>query len=122
MKNKITIYHNPRCSKSRNAVCFLDEIELPSEIDNVQVVEYLKTTFNKIELTYLLKKLDMKAEELVRKREPDFKENYKGKTLSENDWIHAMLKFPKLIERPIIVFGDKAVVARPTEKINELFI
>ena len=119
---KITIYHNPRCSKSRNAVCFLDEIELPSEIDNIQVVEYLKTAFDKIELTNLLKKLEMKAEELVRKGEPDFKENYKGKTLSENDWIHAMLKFPKLIERPIIVFGDKAVVARPTEKINELFI
>ena len=122
MKNKITIYHNPRCSKSRNAVCFIDEIKLPSTIENVHVVEYLKNTFNKAELTDLLKKLGMTAEELVRKGESDYKENYKGKTLSESDWINVMLKFPKLIERPIIVFGDKAVVARPTGKINELFI
>ena len=122
MKNEITIYHNPRCSKSRNAVCFLDEMELPYAIENVHVVEYLKNTLNKSELSDLLKKIGIKAEELIRKGEPDYKENYKGKTLSESDWINAMVKYPKLIERPIVVFRDKAVVARPKETINKLFI
>ena len=97
-------------------------MELPYAIENVHVVEYLKNTLNKSELSDLLKKIGIKAEELVRKGEPDYKENYKGKTLSESDWINAMVKYPKLIERPIVVFRDKAVVARPKETINKLFI
>ena len=121
MKKELTIYHNPRCSKSRNAVCFLDEIKLPESIGDIKVIEYLKQSLNKKEIVDLLDKLGMKAEELIRKGEADFKENYKGKELSESEWVEVMVKFPKLIERPIIVLGNKAVVARPTEKINELF-
>jgi arsenate reductase len=109
------VYHNPRCSKSRMAVDYLD-----TQNKEYEVVEYLKTSPSVSDLTDILEKLGMKAEELIRKGEPDFKENFKGKTLSENEWIEAMVKFPKLIERPIVMLGGKAVVARPTEKIGEL--
>ncbi len=117
MKDKVTVYHNPRCSKSRCAMDYFGEKNV-----DVSVIEYLKTPPAKEEITLLLKKLGMKAEELIRKGEADFKENYKGKILSEDQWIDAMVKFPKLIERPIIVLGEKAIIARPLEKINELYI
>ena len=115
MKEQIKVYHNPRCSKSRCAIGFLEDAN-----KDFEVVEYLKETPSRQELQSILKKLGMKAVDLIRKGEADYKENFKGKDLSEDEWIDAMLKFPKLIERPIIVLGDKAVVARPTEKINEL--
>ena len=71
------------------------------------------------EIKDLLKKLDMPSEAIIRKGEADYKANFKGKTMSENDWIDAMVKFPKLIERPIIIKGDKAVVGRPPENIEQ---
>lgn len=86
-----------------------------------EVIEYLKDSPNKTLLESLLKKLNMTAFELIRKGELEYKENFKGKDLSESDWIDAMVQFPKLIERPIIVLGDKAVIGRPMERINELF-
>ncbi len=112
---KYTIYHNPRCSKSRCALQKLKE-----EKKDFSVIEYLKTPLNEGELTELLKKLGMKAEELVRKTESVYKEKYKGKVLSEKEWITAMVSHPKLIERPIIVRGDRAVVGRPVENIDKL--
>ena len=115
MKNIITVYHNPRCSKSRCALSLLEEKGMDYE-----VVEYLKAIPSKEELKGLLKKLGMKAEELIRKGEPDFKENFNGKDLTEIQWIEAMVKFPKLIERPIVIINDKAVIARPTERILEI--
>ncbi len=115
MKDKITVYHNPRCSKSRNAVQFLEEKNI-----KISIVEYLKNNPTKENLKDILKKLGMKAEELIRKGEADFKENFKGKELSEDEWIDAMVRFPKLIERPIVIKNNKAVVARPLEKINEI--
>ncbi len=115
MKEEIEVYHNPRCSKSRSAISFLDK-----ENYSVNVVEYLKQTLTFDELVVLLKKLKMEAKDLVRKGEEDYKNNFKGKELSENEWIDAMVKYPKLIERPIVVFGENAIVARPTEKIEEL--
>lgn len=116
MKEKVTVYHNPRCSKSRCAMDYFGEKNI-----EVSTVEYLKNSPSKEELIVLLQKLGMKAEELVRKGEAEFKEHYKGKELSEDQWIDAMVQFPKLIERPIIVLGDKAVIARPLERINELY-
>jgi arsenate reductase len=62
----------------------------------------------------------MKPQELLRKNEAIFKEQFKGKELTDDQWVKAMIEFPKLMERPIVVKGNKAVVARPTEKINEL--
>lgn len=109
------IYHNSRCSKSRSALSILQEKQL-----DVKVVNYLETPPSIKEIKDILKKLGIKAEELVRKGEKEFKENYKGKELTEDEWINAMAKYPKLIERPIFVNGDKAVVGRPPEKVLEI--
>jgi arsenate reductase len=83
-------------------------------------VEYLKTPPTKAELKQLLKQLDIPAEALIRKGEAEFKENFKGKSLSEDEWIDAMIAHPKLIERPIVTNGKKAVLGRPPENVNEL--
>ncbi len=111
----ITIYHNSRCSKSRDGVCFLENTK-----QEFQVINYLENTPTKPELKELLKKLNIPAIDLVRKKESIWVENYKNKSLSEDEIIEAMIQNPKLIERPIIVNGNKAVIARPTEKINEI--
>jgi arsenate reductase (glutaredoxin) len=109
------IYHNPRCSKSRDALFIIQ-----SSSSEVQVVEYLKTSPNEEELRDLLKKLNMKPYDIIRKGENIFKENYKDKQLSDDEWIKVLVENPVLIERPIVVKGDKAVIARPPEKVNEL--
>jgi arsenate reductase len=111
----ITVYHNPRCTKSREAVKYLEE-----KGANIEIREYLKDSFTENELDDVLQKLGMQPEELLRKNEAIFKEQFKGKTLSRTEWIKNMIAFPKLIERPIVVKEDKAVVARPAEKIDEL--
>lgn len=109
------IYHNKMCSKSRNSYTLLKEKGLEFE-----TIEYLKNPLTEKELTELLTKLNIPAEDLVRKGEADYIKNFKGKNLSESEWINAMVKFPKLIERPIIVKGNKAVIGRPIEKVIEL--
>lgn len=111
----VVIYHNARCSKSRSAC----EIIAANGIDPV-VIDYLKTHPGKEELRGLLTKLGMKPEELVRRSEDVFKELYAGKTLSDEEWLDALAAHPILIERPIVVRGDKAVIGRPTEKVQEL--
>jgi arsenate reductase len=108
-------YHNPRCGKSREALKLLKEKGIEPEI-----VEYLKQIPTHAELEDILKKLDMKAEDLLRKNEKVFKEMYKGKDLSDSKWIEAMIAEPKLIERPIFINNDKAVVGRPPEKVLEI--
>jgi len=109
------IYHNNRCSKSRDSYNLLLEKGVAFE-----TVEYLKNPLNKKELADLLKKLNIPASKLIRKGEPDFKEHFKGKELSEKQWIDAMVQYPKLIERPIIVKGNKAVIGRPIDNVIEL--
>jgi len=109
------IYHNPRCRKSRETLALLEENGVDSD-----VVLYLKDTLTKEELTALLKKLKMNAQDLVRKSEKIYKEEYKGKNLSEAQWVAAMVKHPVLIERPIVVSGRKAVLGRPPENVLEL--
>lgn len=109
------ILHNNRCSKSRSGL----EI-LKASGEEFEVVNYLDQPLKAAEIKDLLKKLGMSAEEIIRKGEKDYKENFKGKKLSEREWVEAMVKFPKLIERPIVVKGDKAVVGRPPENINQL--
>lgn len=112
----VRIYHNPRCGKSRSACALLTERGVDAE-----VIEYLKTPPSKEELRALLKKLGMKAGELVRRGEAVFKENYADKALDDEALLDAMIAHPILIERPIIVRGDKAVVGRPPERVAELF-
>jgi arsenate reductase len=109
------IYHNPRCRKSREALSLLQEKGIEPDI-----VLYLKETPTREELRELLNKLGMTAHELIRKGETIYKEEFKGKDLSEEEWIEAMVRYPKLIERPIVVKGDKAVVGRPPENVLEL--
>lgn len=109
------IYHNPRCSKSRSALQLLEE-----KGADVEIVKYLENTPSKLELKDLLQKLGVKAEEIVRKGEKDFKDNFKGKELSDDEWINAFIEYPKLIERPIFVNGNKAVVGRPPENVLDI--
>lgn len=108
----ITIYHNPRCSKSREGVCFLEEKGI-----EFNTVKYLDEKITVEELTGILKKLNCKPIELVRTKETLWKENYKDKELSDDEIITIMVENPSLIERPIIISGDKAVIGRPIEKI-----
>ncbi len=115
MGNEIKVYHNSRCSKSRCALAYLDDKKIEYEI-----VEYLKDIPTKNELASLIEMLGISPEELIRKGEPDFKNNFKGKKLTNKEWIDAMIRFPKLIERPIVIKNNKAVIARPTERIEEL--
>ncbi len=113
---KMKIYHNPRCSKSRQGLAILQESGKDFEI-----VEYLKNPVTFEELKGVLDKLGLDPVELIRKNEAVWKQEYKGKTLNDKELIQAMVSHPKLIERPIVVSGNKAVVGRPPEKIKELF-
>jgi len=113
---KVKIYHNPRCRKSREALELLQKENIEPEI-----VLYLKVIPTKKEIKGLLEKLGINAESLVRKNEPFYKEKFKGKKLTEAQWITAMVSYPKLIERPIVVKGNKAIVGRPPTDILSLF-
>jgi len=108
----ISIYHNPRCSKSRQGLALLEQSGKEFEI-----VNYLedKLSFDKLE--NIISKLGIKPIELIRKNEAIWKSDYKSKILSDREIIDAMVTNPKLIERPIVVNKTKAVVGRPTETI-----
>lgn len=112
----IILYHNPRCSKSRAAVEFLAERQITPE-----VVLYLEQPLSELQLTELLSKLGMSARELMRKGEAIYQElNLANLELSDQQLIQAMAKHPKLIERPILVVGERAVIGRPTENFVEI--
>ena len=108
----IKIYHNPRCSKSRQGVEFLENSGKKFEI-----IRYLDTIPTEKELTEIIKLLNISPIELVRKNEKIWQENYKGKEHSDKEIIKAMIENPKLIERPIIINNNKAVIGRPIENI-----
>ena len=109
------IYHNPRCGKSREGLAILQESKLPFEIIN-----YIETPLSKSELSEIIKLLGISPIDLVRKNEAIWKENYKGKNLSDSEIITAMVKNPKLIERPIVISNGKAVIGRPPELIKSI--
>jgi arsenate reductase len=109
------IYHNPRCRKSREGLQILEDSKKEFE-----VVLYLDNPPSEGELKSIVSKLGISPLELVRKGEADWKENFKGKDLTDDEIIKAMIAYPKLIERPIVVSGNKAVVGRPPERIKEL--
>ena len=110
----IEIWHNSRCSKSRAGLKYLEEKGI-----DFKVKEYLKDNITIDELKSILEKLNMRPSELIRKKEAIYKE-LKLKDATEDELIQAMVENPKLIERPIIINKDKAVVARPLEKIEEI--
>lgn len=109
------IYHNPRCTKSRQTLELIREAGIEPEI-----VEYLNDVPTEAELKELIQLLGIKPYDLLRRGEADFKENFKGKELSDDEWIAAMVKYPKLIERPIVVKQKKAVLGRPPENVKAL--
>ncbi len=110
--SSVKIYHNTRCSKSRDVCTILKNKKVKTEI-----IEYLKTPPSQKEIKELLKMLGMNAEEIVRKGETIYKEKYATKKLTEVQWVKALADNPILIERPIIVQGDKAIIGRPPEKV-----
>ncbi len=111
-----TIWHNPRCSKSRQTLGILEDKGVEAE-----VVKYLDATPGVEEIKDVLKKLGLSARELMRTKEEVYKELGLKDVDDEEALIKAMAENPKLIERPIVIKGDKAVLGRPPEKVEELF-
>ena len=109
------IYHNPRCRKSREGIKYLESKKI-----NFEVIDYIKNNLSSEEIRNILKKLQLKPIELVRKNEAIWKEKYKGKDFTDEQLIKIMSNEPKLIERPIIVSEKLAVIGRPAENINKL--
>lgn len=109
----IKIYHNPRCRKSREGLQLLEnsgkEFEIVKYLENIPTVNELKEIIQKLNITPL---------ELVRKTEKIWKEEYKAKKLTDNEIVKAMVDNPKLIERPIVIHNNQAVIGRPAEKIT----
>jgi arsenate reductase len=112
----VTIYHNPRCSKSRQTLQLLEEYKIKPVI-----VEYLKSPPSRSELKRILKMLNIKPRDLLRTKEPEYKaQGLDNDTLTDEQIIDIMLAHPKLIERPIVVKDNKAVLGRPPENVLEI--
>ena len=113
--SELIIYHNGQCSKSRGALELLQEKGIPHTVR-----WYLAEPLTEEEIGGLLKQLGMKASDLVRRNEPYFLEHLQEKDFSEDEWIEILTTHPELIERPIVVKGDKALIARPAERVMEV--
>jgi len=111
----VTIWHNPRCSKSRNALSYLEEKGIVPT-----VIKYLEKTPSFDELKNILKLLNINVKDLMRKKESIYIELNLKDVISEDALIQAMVDNPKLIERPVVINGDKAVIARPLENIDRI--
>lgn len=111
----IKIYHNPRCRKSREGLEILEKSG-----KDFEVVKYLEDIPSKEELKSVLDLLGISPEKLVRKNEAVWKENYRGKALTDDQILDAMIAHPKLIERPIVINDNKAVIGRPPENIKNI--
>jgi arsenate reductase (glutaredoxin) len=112
---KVTLYHNPRCSKSRAALTLLQAQGVEPD-----VVLYLETPPDEGELKSVLRKLDMRPRELLRRSEDEYRESGLSETSTDAEILAAMARYPRLIERPIAVIGEHAVVGRPPERVLEL--
>ena len=112
----ITIYHNPRCRKSRETLALLE-----AHSDTIEIVKYLETPPSVESLTEIIQKLDIVPIDLVRQNESVWKEQIKGKTYTDTELIKILAENPKLIERPIVINGDKAVIGRPPSNVTSLF-
>lgn len=112
---KTIIYHNNRCKKSREALELLRE-----KTNQLTVIEYLKYPLTTSELTHIVDQLNIQPLELVRKNESVWKEEYKGKNLTHQEIVQAMVNHPKLIERPIVINEKGAVIGRPASKVLEI--
>jgi len=108
----VVIYHNPRCSKSRQTLVLIEEQGITPKI-----VEYLNSPPSEAELENILTLLAIEPDALMRKGEDEYKDYFKGKTLSRAETIRLMVQHPKVIERPIVVSNDKAIIGRPPESV-----
>lgn len=112
----VTIYHNPRCSKSRETLKLIEEKGI-----RPTVIEYLRTPPSAAEIADILKKLGRRPRELMRTQEPEYKDNgLDNAALSDDELIAAMVETPKLIERPIVLAGGRAALGRPPEAVLEI--
>jgi arsenate reductase len=114
-EEKIQIYHNARCSKSREGMCLLDGLG-----DEVEIIEYTKHPLTEEQLSELIAKLGIKPVQLVRTKEEIYKTKFADRKMTPKQWIKAMIKHPELMERPIVVKGNRAVIGRPPSLITEL--
>ncbi len=108
----IKVLHNPFCSKSNCVLELLKEEQVPFES-----LDYQKNPLDKEGLTTLLLHLGLTAEELIRKNETLFLEKFEGKQYSEEQWVEIMVQYPVLIQRPVLIDGDKAIIGRPPADI-----
>jgi len=111
----ITIYHNPRCSKSRQTLALIQEQGIEPDI-----IEYLNSPPSEAELDKILMMLGKEPAELLRTGEDEYKQHFKGHDLSRAEAITLMVQYPKVIERPIVVNGDRAAVGRPPESVLKI--
>jgi len=111
----ITIYHNPRCAKSRAGLKYLVDNNIKH-----QIIQYLKEDLSADDIKILAQKTGLQSKELVRTQEDYFKKKLKGKEFSDEEWFKIIAENPKLLQRPIVVNGNKAVLAQPPENIKEI--
>jgi len=111
----ISIYHNPRCRKSREALEYLEKTGKEFEM-----IKYLKNPISKETLNQLIEKLGITPIELIRKNEAIWKSEFRARDMSRSEVVNAMIRFPKLMERPIVVNQNQAIIARPAEKIKDI--
>ena len=112
---KMKIYHNPRCSKSRETLQLIKDAGV-----EVEIVDYLKNIPTAEDLTTILMKLNLKPTDILRKGEAVYKEKFKNSNFNDDEWIKVMIEYPKLIERPIVIKGNKAILGRPPQNVLEL--
>lgn len=110
----VQILHNPRCGKSRNCIAYITESNVSFE-----VINYLENPLTEQEIILLAKKLNIKPIDLVRQKEVIWKDNYKDKSVTDNQIINALAKHPFLLERPIIIDGNIAIIGREKDKIRD---
>ena len=110
------IYHNPQCSKSRQTLQLIEEQGIKPEI-----ILYKSTPPTVAELKDVIAKTGLKPMDIIRKGEAIYKEKYKGKEYTDDEWIEIMVTHPTLIERPIVIEGNKAILGRPPQNVVELF-
>ncbi len=112
---ELVIYHNPRCSKSRQTLSLIEKRGIEPE-----VVKYLKNPPSVEKLEQILSLLDMEPQDLIRKNEKIYKVNFKNKDFTREEWVRILHNYPKLMERPIVTNGKHAVIGRPPENVNDL--
>lgn len=114
-QNNMKIYHNPRCSKSREGLKYLEERGF-----EIEVIDYMKNGITPREIKEFLTKSGLKVTDIIRTTEELYKEQFKGKEFTTEEWIDILVKNPKLIQRPLVIKGTHAVLARPAEEIQKL--